>query len=122
MDIFAHMMNHARRFSTKKKSNKFIFHLHDDQNGKVSWNDATTTNDGSDYNVLKQNNCVKWRSSVYIKGSEDGVKHELIISSSIPSATDECLPDHQGIYKLKPLVKNHSKLSVSITHSVKLRT
>lgn len=109
MDVFAHMMNHARRLSTKSKPKTFIFHLHDDQNGMVSWSDANNNSEQS--NALKR--CEKWRSSVYIKGSEDGMRHELIISSSIPSAADECLPDHEGIYKLKPLVKKHSKLSVS---------
>ena len=104
-NAFAHMMNHAKIFATKAKS--FIFHL-DNNNEKVTW---ISSSDLEKKN--KMEGCQKWRSTVKIKGSDNGVTHELIMSSTIPSATNECSSDDQGIFKMDPLVKRHSKLSVS---------
>ena len=130
--IFDHMMSHSRRLYQKHDSKSYTFHLHDEY-GNISWkchsHDSTVSSNSNKLDS-NQNGTIRWKSSVFIKGSSrgsnssktSGEKDELIISSSISSVEDTS-PVSIGIYikKSKPLVSNPSKLSVRAKFIILLR-
>jgi len=107
-NIFAHMMNHAKRRSTIMNKRIQRLHLHN-VSGKVTFSyedsnpDKTTTscttqnNDDSSHNHHQNNEkVIEWSTSVMIKEEKRGLKQpqedqkmELMVSSSIPSFTNE---------------------------------
>lgn len=99
-NIFSAMNENAKKMYKKTTLKRQRFHLENEE-GSLKWYDSDK--DPMDVNL---NNC-KWSSSVLIKGHGDDSDIELTISSAIASRVE-----------WKPLVRRHSKFSVSVLKSI----
>jgi hypothetical protein len=99
-DAFAAMNENAKKMYKKTALKRQGIHLENEE-GRLRWYDLD-----KEAMSMDRSNC-KWSSSVLIKGYDENPDIELIISSALPSSKE-----------WMPLVRRHSKFSVSVLKSI----
>ena len=109
-NIFSHMMKQSHRVFTTKEPLRQRFHLHSD--GHLSWtnldDEQSPFHESWSVNVLLKASRMTYGDSTHHHFNEPELRDvELTLSSSIPT----------GKARTTPLVKRHSRLSVSDRYS-----